>query len=99
MDLNRCSWRVRTADSTGLWRKRVGVEPTTLAAKDRINGFEGHEGHRTPFASDQRTQFDRIAARNYISTLAALVIPNPAPTVRSGLSVRDLLPRSASGMT
>src|SRR5215831_8839084 len=42
---------VRSADSTGLWRKRVGVEPTTLAAKDRINGFEGHEGHRTPFAS------------------------------------------------
>jgi hypothetical protein len=29
----------------------VGVEPTTLAAKDRINGFEGHEDHRTPFAS------------------------------------------------
>jgi hypothetical protein len=29
----------------------VGVEPTTLAAGDRINGFEGHEGHRTPFAS------------------------------------------------
>ena len=35
-----------------VWRKRVGVEPTTLAAKDRINGFEGHEGHRTPFASE-----------------------------------------------
>jgi hypothetical protein len=34
-----------------LWRKRVGVEPTTLAAKDRINGFEGHEDHRTSFAS------------------------------------------------
>jgi hypothetical protein len=29
----------------------VGVEPTILAAKDRINGFEGHENHRTPFAS------------------------------------------------
>ena len=29
----------------------MGVEPTTLAAKDRINGFEGREGHRTPFAS------------------------------------------------
>jgi len=29
----------------------VGVEPTILAAKDRINGFEGHEDHRTPFAS------------------------------------------------
>ena len=34
-----------------MWRKRVGVEPTILAAEDRINGFEGHEGHRTPFAS------------------------------------------------
>jgi hypothetical protein len=34
-----------------IWRKRVGVEPTILAAKDRINGFEGHEGHRTSFAS------------------------------------------------
>jgi hypothetical protein len=33
------------------WRKRVGVEPTILAAKDRINGFEGHENHRIPFAS------------------------------------------------
>ena len=29
----------------------MGVEPTILAAKDRINGFEGHENHRTPFAS------------------------------------------------
>jgi hypothetical protein len=29
----------------------VGVEPTILAAKDRINGFEGHEDHRTLFAS------------------------------------------------
>jgi hypothetical protein len=35
----------------GIWRKRVGVEPTILAAKDRINGFEGHEDHRTLFAS------------------------------------------------
>jgi hypothetical protein len=29
----------------------VGVEPTILAAKDRINGFEGHEDHRAPGAS------------------------------------------------
>jgi hypothetical protein len=29
----------------------VGVEPTTRLAKSRINGFEGHEDHRTPFAS------------------------------------------------
>jgi len=34
-----------------IWRKRVGVEPTILAAKDRINGFEGHEDHRAPGAS------------------------------------------------
>ncbi len=34
-----------------MWRKRVGVEPTILAAEDRINGFEGHEDHRTLFAS------------------------------------------------
>ena len=26
----------------------MGVEPTILAAKDRINGFEGHEDHRAP---------------------------------------------------
>jgi hypothetical protein len=29
----------------------VGVEPTTLAAKASVNGFEGHEDHRTLFAS------------------------------------------------
>ncbi len=29
----------------------MGVEPTTLAAKDRIAGFEGREDHRTLFAS------------------------------------------------
>ena len=40
------------AEATQGWRKRVGVEPTILAAKDRIHGFEGHEGHRTPFASE-----------------------------------------------
>jgi hypothetical protein len=34
-----------------LWRKRVGVESTIRPAKDRIAGFEGREGHRTPFAS------------------------------------------------
>ena len=41
----------KAVELSRLWRKRVGVEPTTLAAKDRINGFEGHEDHRTPFAS------------------------------------------------
>jgi hypothetical protein len=33
------------------WRKRVGVEPTIRSAKDRIDGFEGREDHRTLFAS------------------------------------------------
>lgn len=40
-----------TKDFVTIWRKRVGVEPTTRLAKSRINGFEGHEDHRTPFAS------------------------------------------------
>jgi hypothetical protein len=31
----------------------VGVEPTTLAAKASVNGFEGHEDHRTLFASSE----------------------------------------------
>ena len=37
--------------SEKMWRKRVGVEPTIRLAKSRIAGFEGREGHRTPFAS------------------------------------------------
>jgi|SRR5579872_80795 len=44
---------VRAIESTGLWRKRVGVEPTIRPAKDRIAGFEGREDHRTPFASGE----------------------------------------------
>ena len=39
----------------------MGVEPTILAAKDRINGFEGHEGHRTLFASSFRRPIDYSA--------------------------------------
>ncbi len=42
---------LRETESTGLWRKRVGVEPTIRPAKGRIADFEGREGHRTPFAS------------------------------------------------
>jgi hypothetical protein len=40
----------------------VGVEPTILAAKDRINGFEGHEDHPTSFASteDYRDDTGRV---------------------------------------
>src|ERR1700730_9596585 len=33
------------------WRRRVEVESTIRLAKSRIAGFEGREGHRTPFAS------------------------------------------------
>jgi len=32
------------------WRERVEVESTIRPAKGRIAGFEGREGHRTPFA-------------------------------------------------
>ena len=32
------------------WRGRVEVESTIRPAKGRIAGFEGREGHRTPFA-------------------------------------------------
>jgi len=39
------------SDSARSWRKRVGVEPTIRSAKDRIDGFEGREDHRTLFAS------------------------------------------------
>ena len=47
-----------------IWRKRVGVEPTILAAKDRIHGFEGHESHRTSFASEL---FARHRSRDHAS--------------------------------
>src|SRR5271156_3066706 len=41
-----------TLINTGyLWRRRVEVESTTRSAKERVAGFEGREGHRTPFAS------------------------------------------------
>lgn len=44
---------VRATESTGLWRRRVGVEPTIRSAKDRIADFEGREDHRTLFASEE----------------------------------------------
>jgi len=37
-------------DTRDLWRRRVEVESTTRSAKERVAGFEGREGHRTPFA-------------------------------------------------
>ncbi len=52
---NKCSNWNRTECLTCLfpisWRKRVGVEPTTRLAKNRITGFEGREDHRTLCAS------------------------------------------------
>jgi Phage integrase family len=39
------------AHDTRAWRRRVEVESTIPPAKGRIAGFEGREGHRTPFAS------------------------------------------------
>ena len=49
-----CFWvltSTKAIESSSIWRKRVGVEPTIRPAKDRIAGFEDREGHRTPFAS------------------------------------------------
>jgi hypothetical protein len=37
-----------------IWRGRVEVESTIRPAKGRIAGFEGREGHRTPFAPARR---------------------------------------------
>ena len=48
---NRTIEGISAAESTGLWRKRVGVEPTIHPAKGRIAGFEDREDHRTPCAS------------------------------------------------
>ena len=57
------------------WRKRVGVEPTIRPAKDRIAGFEGREGHRTPFAS---TGIIEATCGGFQSFATAL--PSRAPT-------------------
>ncbi len=40
-----------------IWRRRVEVESTTRSAKDRVAGFEGREGHRTPFAPIQEYHY------------------------------------------
>ena len=68
----------------------MGVEPTTLAAKDRINGFEGHEGHRTPFASVPTMKSEAGAAPDYISTLTRLVTsPYTRPVECGGLPAAE----------
>lgn len=46
-----------------LWRRRVEVESTIRAAKDRITGFEGRESHRTLFASVRK--YSRLVKMNW----------------------------------
>src|SRR5437660_5042410 len=41
----------KAIESSRIWRKRVGVEPTIHPAKGRIAGLEDREDHRTPCAS------------------------------------------------
>ena len=57
----------------------MGVEPTTRLAKSRINGFEGHEDHRTPFASDLVRASDYAAYSTYATphhaVSAAVIAP------------------------
>jgi hypothetical protein len=60
---NRMIEGISAAGSTGLWRKRVGVEPTIHPAKGRIAGFEDREDHRTPCASVYRQP---VASRGII---------------------------------
>ena len=48
----------KAIESSSIWRKRVGVEPTIRPAKDRITGFEGRESHRTLFASGNSIAWD-----------------------------------------
>ena len=49
--LNWSQLRLNLLEKQVAWRKRVSVELTNRLAKSRIAGFEGREGHRTPFAS------------------------------------------------
>ena len=56
-----------------MWRKRVGVEPTILAAKDRINGFEGHENHRIPFASANDYRDDDVRVQLFAGVFGAFL--------------------------
>jgi hypothetical protein len=51
----------RAAESTRLWRKRVGVEPTPESAKDTGYGFEDHEDHRALCAS--ASSIEEVSAR------------------------------------
>jgi hypothetical protein len=63
LGLNQTIEGISAAESMGLWRKRVGVEPTIHPAKGRIAGFEDREDHRTPCASVYRQP---VASRGII---------------------------------
>src|SRR5271165_3394657 len=59
----------------GLWRKRVGVEPTIRLAKSRITGFEGREDHRTLCASGKSIQANLLM--NEMRTPGVKTLNNP----------------------
>jgi hypothetical protein len=65
----------QVTDNKRSWRERVEVESTTRSAKDRVAGFEGREGHRTPFApvaripSQQRSYWTQKTA--WVSVLGS----------------------------
>jgi hypothetical protein len=65
----------------------VGVEPTILAAKDRINGFEGHEDHRAPGASDLGRASEYAAYWTY-ATSPDSAIGSGAIEVSVGVAIR-----------
>jgi hypothetical protein len=62
----------------------VGVEPTTPAAKGRINGFEGHEDHRTPFAS--APDYSRSTKRAFFRTSFLTAKGKPVLAVTAALT-------------
>jgi hypothetical protein len=65
----------------------VGVEPTILAAKDRINGFEGHEDHRTLFASVVH-KANRLLGLLDVHNAGLSAIGSGATGVSVGLAIR-----------
>src|SRR5713101_8133844 len=65
-----CLAPTKATESTRLWRKRVGVEPTIRPAKDRIAGFEGRGDHRTPFASGSSIEERSGRAQGWFKNVA-----------------------------
>jgi hypothetical protein len=80
-----CNWPLHNK----MWRKRVGVEPTTRLAKSRINGFEGHEDHRTPFASDFSKS---IRLRGLLNVRNFAPFRDSAPVIPCCSALHDLNP-------